>query len=100
MAVGNAPAWRAVPRVNRNPERSDRLTRHSLVVAAILSMGVAACGGNPAFDPAAARSNAATGAPVPVPTLPADYPATFRGDGSQMPSWGGWAYGNVPADAV
>jgi len=24
----------------------------------------------------------------------------FQGDGSQMPSWGGWAWGNVPADAV
>jgi len=24
----------------------------------------------------------------------------FQGDGSQMPSWGGWAWGNVPAEAV
>ena len=24
----------------------------------------------------------------------------FRGDDSAMPSWGGWAWGNVPADAV
>ena len=24
----------------------------------------------------------------------------FRGDGSRTPSWGGWAWGDVPADAV
>jgi hypothetical protein len=25
---------------------------------------------------------------------------SFRGDGSRMPSWGGWAWGGVPAEAV
>lgn len=47
-------------------------------------------------------SSTCTGTPPPAPPVPAPAPSggTFKGDGKLMPSFGGWAWGNVPAEAV
>jgi hypothetical protein len=51
-----------------------------------------ACGGS-SSSPSTAGANASTGAS-------AGSGGQFRGDSSAMPSFGGWAWGSVPADAV
>jgi endo-alpha-1,4-polygalactosaminidase (GH114 family) len=83
--------------------------RNSAICAALLSIGAAACGGSDVLGGPSA-SSAITAAPhgagptdagsgsAPTPVVEA--PSRFRGDGSKMPAWGGWAWGSVPADAV
>jgi endo-alpha-1,4-polygalactosaminidase (GH114 family) len=68
----------------------------STLLAAVLSLVplAAACGGGSdgvgacAADPASCGEGVAGGG------------GSYQGDGSQTPSWGGWAWGNVPAEAV
>src|SRR6266542_2986595 len=81
----------------RNPERRSRpVTTRRALLTAVLSLASltvacgggdsAACGGDAASCGLGAGSGAGSGG--------------FQRDGSQMPSWGGWAWGNVPAEAV
>ena len=51
----------------------------------------------PAAAPAAAPASAPTGG---GPSAAASAGPRFRGDGQQLLAWGGWAYGNDPADAI
>jgi endo-alpha-1,4-polygalactosaminidase (GH114 family) len=69
------------------------MTARSTVLAATLSLLplLAACGGGAGGDDAG--PGGATGASTRGA-------GGFRGDGSKTPSFGGWAWGSVPADAV
>ncbi len=80
------------------------ITRPALL-AAVLSLVplAAACGGGADGGAAAAGASGAgsagSGGGVDAGGG-AGGGGSFRGDTSTMPSWGGWAWGNVPADAV
>jgi hypothetical protein len=65
-------------------------------------MAAAACGGGDAVtnESRATAPGSVTASAATPPAAPSDNATSFRGDGSKMPSWGGWAYGNVPADAI
>jgi len=68
-------------------------TRRALLTAVLSLLPlVVACGGGGGGD-AAAASGSGSGSS-------AGAGGAFRGDGSPTPSFGGWAWGNVPADAV
>src|SRR6266568_4915734 len=86
----------------RYPERRSRpVTARSALLTTALSLVplLAACGGNGDLpscttDPASCSVG---------PTAPGSSSASagaFRGDGSPTPSFGGWAWGSVPADAI
>jgi hypothetical protein len=74
------------------------VTARSAYLATFLSLVplAAACGGGSGAggDPAGASAQAAPGSSVQGGS------SSFHGDGKAMPSFGGWAWGNVPADAV
>ncbi len=68
-------------------------TRRALLTSLLTLVPLAVgCGGG--LDPADVATMAGGGGAGARPG------GAFRGDGSPMPSWGGWAWGNVPADAV
>jgi endo-alpha-1,4-polygalactosaminidase (GH114 family) len=70
-------------------------TRPALLAAALsLAAFTAACGGDAACDSdlAACAADAASGGDTGG--------VVFQGDDPSKPSWGGWAWGNVPAEAV
>jgi endo-alpha-1,4-polygalactosaminidase (GH114 family) len=65
-------------------------TRRALLTAVLSLLPLAAaCGGGGSESPAGSPASG-SGAPT----------GAFRGDGSATPNFGGWAWGNVPADAV
>jgi endo-alpha-1,4-polygalactosaminidase (GH114 family) len=65
------------------------VTTRSTLLAAVLSLAplAVACGGSGAAADGGSGSGVGGG-------------SAFQGDGAQTPSWGGWAWGNVPAEAV
>jgi endo-alpha-1,4-polygalactosaminidase (GH114 family) len=68
-----------------------------LTVLAIVPLAVA-CGGGPTLD--GALETAAGGGSGGAGGSAGASGGQFRGDSSAMPSFGGWAWGSVPADAV
>ena len=89
----------------RNPERRSRpVTARPALLAAVLSLVplAAACGGGarPARLDAAACSRERRRRGSAGGGSRRRERGAFQGDGSKMPSWGGWAWGNVPAEAV
>jgi hypothetical protein len=86
--------------------RSRPLTRQPAVLAALISLVAlaAACGGGDALSCAsdAAACTDMAGAPVGDAGVDGDLRAgtPFRGDASQMPSFGGWTAAELPAEAV
>ena len=85
--------------------RSRPLTRHPAVLAALISLLAlaAACGGDaPSCASDAAACTDTAGATVGNAGADGDLRAgtPFRGDGSQMPSFGGWTAADLPAEAV
>lgn len=60
-----------------------------LTILSLVPLAVA-CGGAPTLDVGGSSGGASAGASG----------GEFRGDRAAMPSFGGWAWGNVPADAV
>src|SRR5512138_497093 len=82
------------------PERrSQHMTPRPLFLLAALSLLplAAACGGSEA--PCAGEACRPGDANVPSARTDGGG-AAFRGDASATPTWGGWAWGNVPADAA
>ncbi len=69
------------------------MTTRRALLTAVLSLVpfLAACGGAPGAPDAAAGGSAEGGA---------DGGGDVQGGDPRMPSWGGWAWGNVPAEAV
>lgn len=78
------------------------MVRPTFLLAAVLSLAACA-GGDPGFG--APASSGASGAVSANPSTEAASTQAgagqkMRGDDSRTPSWGGWAWGDVPADAV
>src|SRR5512133_492493 len=88
----------------RNPERRSRpvTTRRALLTTVLSLVPLAVgCGGANSACPADASACGAAGGPsneTGATSVAAG--GQFRGDGSPMPSWGGWAWGSDPADAI
>src|SRR5690242_13979039 len=85
------------PRTTRTKEPT--LTRQPAVAAAFSLVSLAtACGGEslPCRSGAPACASADAGPAAPIHTRS----AAFRGDGSEMPSFGGWGSDPLPAEAV
>ena len=77
------------------------MTTRSALLAAVLSLVpfLAACGGGGAVADAGSGDSGGSGGSGSG-SGGSGGGASFRGDGSAMPSWGGWAWGGTPADEI
>jgi hypothetical protein len=73
--------------------------RPALIASALSLAALAACSGGAGAD-ACAADPVACAAGIGLEGGGGGGEGEFAGDASSLPSWGGWAWGNVPAEAV